>query len=157
MAAFRLTERMNDKRMAGALIENAKTLKGKLAIAAVNTLGKIRPPDAVAELSAVLNSTKEEELRTACCRALGQIAQPDCIEPLTKVLNQKSFVSRKPRYSDQVRATAAFALGHIAHPQALQALAQFVNDSDQRIRKIAQSAVKTARTAPRLYSGGCQA
>jgi HEAT repeat protein len=130
MAAFRLTERMNDKRMAGALIENAKTLKGKLAIAAVNTLGKIRPPDAVAELSAVLNSTKEEELRTACCRALGQIAQPDCIEPLTKVLNQKSFV------------------GHIAHPQALQALAQFVNDSDQRIRKIAQSAVKTARTAP---------
>lgn len=149
MAAFRLTERMNDKRMAAALIENAKTLKGKLAIAAVNTLGKLRPPDAVAELSAVLNSTKEEELRTACCRALGQIAQPDCIEPLTKVLNQKSFISRKPRYSDQVRATAAFALGHIEHPQALQTLAQFVNDSDQRIRKIAQSAVKTARTAPR--------
>jgi HEAT repeat protein len=142
MAAFRLTERMNDKRMAGALIENAKTLKGKLAIAAVNTLGKLRPPDAVTELSAVLNSTKEEELRTACCRALGQIAQPDCIVPLTKVLNQKSFISRKPRYSDQVRATAAFALGRIEHPQAMQTLAQYVNDSDQRIRKIAQAAVK---------------
>ena len=149
MAAFRLTERMNDKRMAAALIENAKTLRGKLAIAAVNTLGKLRPPDAVADLTAVLNSTKEEELRTACCRALGQIAQPDCIEPLTKVLNQKGFISRKPRYSDQVRATAAFALGHIAHPQAMKILAQFVNDSDQRIRKIAQSAVNTARTAPR--------
>ena len=149
MAAFRLTERMNDTRMAGALIENAKTLKGKLAIAAVNTLGKLRPPDAVAELSAVLNSTKEEELRTACCRALGQIAQTDCIEPLAKVLNQKGFISRKPRYSDQVRATAAFALGHIDHPQAMQTLAQFVNDSDQRIRKIAQSAAKSSRSTSR--------
>ncbi len=147
MAAFRLTERINDKRMVGPLIENARTLKGQLAVAAVNTLGKLKPPDAVKELTSLLNSTKEEELRTACCRALGQIAKPDCIEPLTKVLNQKSFILRRPRYSSQVRATAAFALGHIAHPQARQNLTQFVNDEDQRIRAIAQSAAKTAASA----------
>jgi len=147
MAAFRLTERINDKRMVGPLIENARTLKGQLAVAAVNTLGKLKPPDAVEELTSLLNSTKEEELRTACCRALGQIAKPDCIEPLTNVLNQKSFITRRPRYSNQVRATAAFALGHIAHPQARQTLAQFVNDQDQRIRAIAHSAAKTAPSA----------
>ena len=45
------------------------------------------------------------------------------------------------------RATAAFALGHIDHPQAKQTLARFINDSDQRIRKIAQSAAKTTRAA----------
>jgi HEAT repeat protein len=152
LAAFRLTERMNDKRMVAPLIENAKTLKGQIAVAAVNTLGKLKPPDAVEALSSLLNSTKEEELRTACCRALGQIANPDCIEPLSNVLNQKKLVFRRPRYSDQVRATAAFALGHIAHPQAVKTLSQFVNDADQRIRAIAQTAVKTARSTPRRKS-----
>ena len=148
LAAFRLAERLKDSRVTDLILDSAKTLKGELAIAAVNTLGKLKPPEAIEELITLLNSTKEESLCVACCRALGQIAKPECIEPLAEVLNKKSLVFRRHRFGDQVRATAAFALGQITHQEAIDTLAKLLDDPDKRIRGIAQSVVRTAESAP---------
>jgi diguanylate cyclase (GGDEF)-like protein len=152
LAAFRLAERLKDSRVTDLILDSAKTLKGELAIAAVNTLGKLKPPEAIEELITLLNSTKEESLCVACCRALGQIAKPECIVPLAQVLNKKSLVFRRHRFGDQVRATAAFALGQITHQEAIDTLAKLLDDPDKRIRGIAQSVVRTAESAPRSKS-----
>jgi diguanylate cyclase (GGDEF)-like protein len=149
MAAFRLAARIKDERVVDLLMENAKTGRGELAVAAVNTLEKLKPPQAVDTLAALLKSSKEENLRLACCRALGQIAKPECIEPLSKVMNQKSLVLRRHHFSPQVRATAAFALGQIRHVRAVKILAGFVNDPDQRIREVSRTVIQKIRTAPR--------
>jgi diguanylate cyclase (GGDEF)-like protein len=149
LAAFRLAERLKDPRVTSLILNSAKTLKGELAIAAVNTLGKLRPPEAIEELISLLNSTKEEDLCVACCRALGQIAKPECIGPLAQVLNKKSLIFRRHQFGEQVRATAAFALGQITHQEATETLATLLDDPDHRIRGIAQSVIKTAQSAPR--------
>jgi HEAT repeat protein len=149
MAAFRLAERLKDERVIGMLLENAKTGKGELAVAAVNTLEKLKPPQAVDELAKLLKTTKEEGLRLACCRALGQIAKPECIEPLSMVMNRKSLLLRRYNFSPRVRATAAFALGQIRHARAVKTLAGFVNDPDQRIREVSRSVIQKIKTAPR--------
>jgi HEAT repeat protein len=149
IAAFRLAARIKDERVVDLLMENAKTGKGELAVAAVNTLEKLKPPHAVEELANLLKTTKEEKLRLACCRALGQIAKTECIEPLSKVMNQKSLLFRRHNFSPQVRATAAFALGQIRHARAVKILAGFVNDPDQRIREVSRNVIQKIRTAPR--------
>jgi HEAT repeat protein len=149
MAAFRLAERLNDHRVVGMLLESAKTSKGQLAVAAVNTLEKLKPPEAVDALTDLLKTTKEEELRIACCRALGQIAKTECIEPLANALGHRSLILRRYRYSPQVRATAAFALGQIRHAHAIKTLAAFVKDPDQRIREVARAVIQKVRVTSR--------
>jgi HEAT repeat protein len=149
LAAFQLAERLKDDRTVDMLLENARSAKGEIAVAAVNTLEKLKPPEALNTLSAILKSTREEELRLACCRALGSIAKPECVEPLTLVLGKKSLLLRRPLYSPQLRATAAFALGQIPQAQAVKTLATYVNDPDQRIREVARSVVQKVKLATR--------
>ncbi len=149
LAAFQLAERLKDDRTVDMLLENARSAKGEIAVAAVNTLEKLKPPEALNTLSNILKTTREEELRLACCRALGSIAKPECVEPLTTVLGKKSLVLRRPLYSPRLRATAAFALGQIPQAQAVKTLATYVNDPDQRIREIARSVVQKVKLATR--------
>jgi diguanylate cyclase (GGDEF)-like protein len=149
MAAFRLSERLKTNRVVGILLDNAKSAKGELAVAAVSSLEKLKPPEAIDTLVDILKSTKEEELRMACCRALGRIAKPECIEPLATILSKKSAILRRYNYSPRARATAAFALGQIPQARAVKALAGFVNDPDQRISEIARSVLQKVKLAAR--------
>jgi len=149
MAAFRLSERLKTHRVVDILLDNAKSGKGDLAVAAVSSLGKIKPPEAIDTLVDILKSTKDEELRMACCRALGRIATPECIAPLAAILGKKSALLRRYDYSPRVRATAAFALGQIPQAGAVKALANFVHDPDQRISEIARSVLQKVRLATR--------
>ena len=131
------------------LLENAKTAKSELAVAAVNSLEKLKPPEAVEALAEIMKSTKNEALRIACCRALGQIAKPECIDPLSIILNKKSVILRRYIYSDRMRATAAFALGQIRQARAVKTLAAYVNDPDQRIREVARTVLRKVKKATR--------
>jgi len=149
LAAFQLAERLKDDRTVDMLLENARSAKGEIAVAAVNSLEKLKPPEALVTLSELLKTTREEELRLACCRALGSIAKPECIEPLTMVMGKKSLVLRRPLYSPRVRATAAFALGQIPQAQAVKTLASYVNDPDQRIREVARNVLQKVKLATR--------
>jgi len=147
MAAFRLSERLKTHRIIDILLDNAKSAKGELAVAAVSSLGKLKPPEALDTLVDILKSTKEEELRMACCRALGRIAKPECIAPLAAILGKKSTILRRYDYSPRARATAAFALGQIPQARAIKALANFVHDPDQRISEISRSVLQKVRLA----------
>jgi len=147
LAAFRLTERLKDNRVVGMLLESAKSSRGKVAVGAINTIEKLKPPEAVNELKTLMLASKEDALKVACCRALGQIAKPECIEPLETVLSKKSFLNRKHSYSHKLRATAAFALGNIHQVKAIKILAGYVNDPDQRVSEIAKAVIQRA-TAP---------
>jgi diguanylate cyclase (GGDEF)-like protein len=149
LAAFRLAERLKDNRTVEMLLENAKSAKADFAVAAVNSLEKLKPPEAFDTLSEILQSTREEELRLACCRALGSIATPECVEPLTLVLGKKSLLLRRPLFSPRVRATAAFALGQIPKARAVKTLANYVNDPDQRIREVARNVLQKVKLATR--------
>lgn len=148
LAAFRLAERLNDNRVVGVLLENAKSSRGKVAVGAINTIEKLKPPEAVNEITDLMLTTKEDALRVACCRALGQIAKPECIEPLQTVLSKKSFLNRKHRFSQKARATAAFALGNIRQKKAIKILSGYVNDEDQRVSEIAKAVVQRANAPP---------
>jgi HEAT repeat protein len=147
MAAFRLSERLKDAGVVDMLLENARKEKGEMAVAAVNALEKIRPPEAVADLSTIVKSTRDEALRVACCRALGRIAKPECIEPLANILGNRNRLLRRYRYSDQVRATAAFALGQIPQARAVKTLAAYVHDPDQRIRDVSRTVLRKVKAA----------
>ena len=149
MAAFQLAERLNDNRILGMLLENARSGNLEIAVAAVKSIEKLKPPEAVDELIDILKTSKDEELKIACCRALGRIARADCIQPLTHVLTARGFLFRNPLFSSQVRATAAFALGLIPQAKAIKTLAGFVNDPDERIRTVAREVLTRAKKASR--------
>ncbi len=143
-AAYRLVERLEDSQVIEWLREFLQSQKPALAASAVKCLGNLRPPNIEVELLALLNSTKNDQLRIACCRALGQIAKPLSVDSLLQLLLPKrSFIFRKNQNS-QVRAAAAFALGQISHPKAAASLVRFVDDRDPRVREIARQAQESA-------------
>jgi diguanylate cyclase (GGDEF)-like protein len=143
-AAYRLVERLEDSQVIEWLREFLQSQKPALAASAVKCLGNLRPPNIEAELLALLNSTKNDQLRIACCRALGQIAKPLSVDSLLQLLLPKrSFIFRKNQNS-QVRAAAAFALGQISHPKAAASLVRFADDRDPRVREIARQAQESA-------------
>jgi HEAT repeat protein len=143
-AAYRVVERLENSQVIEWLQEFLQSQKPALAARAVKCLGKLRPPNIVADLIALLNSTDNDQLRIACCRALGQIAKPLCVDSLLKLLlPQRAFIFRKNQNS-QVRAAAAFALGQISHPKAAESLARFVDDRDLRVREIARKTQESA-------------
>jgi len=144
MAAFGLAQRLKDERLVEMLLQNARSAGGELALAAVRTLEKLKPPNAVDTLAAILKTTRDENLRIACCRALGQIAKTECIAPLTRTISRKRMFRGQPRYTARVRATAAFALGQIRQTQAIKFLTGLIEDPDARVREVARRAAKAS-------------
>jgi HEAT repeat protein len=143
-AAFRLAERLNDKKVVELLLDYAKNGDSQLATGAIKCLGRLKPAGASAVLVSLLNTMNDTERVVACCRALGQIADPASITPLAKILAlPKGLLAFRQKRSPLVRATAAFALGQIPHPQAAKALAAHINDQDPRVKKIARSRPKS--------------
>ena len=140
-AAFRLAERLNDARVTSLLFDYTNHQDPKMAVIAIKSLGKVKPPGAVDILLSLLESSKEVERLIACCRALGQIADPAAIEPLAKMLSPGSILFLRKRRSSAIRATAAFALTQIPHSRVLEVLAPYADDRDPRVRQIARSRI----------------
>jgi HEAT repeat protein len=147
-AAFRLVERLNDAEMTSLLLEYANHEDSGMAMAAIKSLGKLKPAGAVDLLVSMLDSAKEAERLIACCRALGQIADPAGIEPLAKVMVPEGFLTFRKRKSSLVRATAAFALAQIPHPRVTEVLSLYVEDRDPRVRQSARDYLKTLKSFP---------
>lgn len=138
-AAFQLAERLNDTQVVNLLLEYSKNQDTRLAVQAMECLGRLKPAGAVNVLLPLLNARKEPERLIACCHALGQIADPASIEPLAKILTRRGFFFFGKRGRAQVRAAAIFALGQISHPRVAKVFTLFLDDPDPRVREMART------------------
>ncbi len=137
-AAFRLSERLNDKQVLELLVDFARHPDIGVAKGAIRSLASLRSPHAVGALVATLQVTKDPERAIACAQALAQLGDAVAVAALESVLTARKFpVLGGLRWDDQVRATAAFALAHIGGDHAKSVLKKVVNDPDPRIRQIA--------------------
>jgi len=142
-AAFRLLERLSDSQSVELLLEYARGDDARLAMEAMECLGKLKPSAAVEVLVSILRSSKKTDRLVACCRALGQIADPAAIEPLVRILTDQGFFSRLKKGWSEVRAMAAYALGQISNPRATEVLISLENDHDPRVQEVAKKCLKT--------------
>jgi diguanylate cyclase (GGDEF)-like protein len=140
-AGFLLLERLNDERLAPLLVDYANHRDSTIAIAAIKSLGKIKPAGAAGVLVSLLDSAKETDRVVAACRALGQIADPSSVEPLATVIAPIGFFSFQKPKDPLVRATAAFALAQIPDARVTNILRNHLKDSDWRIRQTAHEIV----------------
>jgi diguanylate cyclase (GGDEF)-like protein len=137
-AAFRLSERLNDKQVLELLVDFARHQDIGVAKGAIRSLASLRSPHAVGALVSTLQVTKDPERAIACAQALAQLGDPVSVPALESVLTARKFpILGGLRWDDQVRATAAFALAHIGGDRAKNVLKKVVNDPDPRIRQIA--------------------
>ncbi|MGD0625865.1 MAG: diguanylate cyclase [Thermodesulfobacteriota bacterium] len=144
-AAFQLAERLNDTQVVSLLLEYSKNQDPRLAVQAMECLGRLKPAGAVDVLLPLLNASKEPERLIACCHALGQIADPASIEPLAKILTRRGFFFFRKRERAQVRAAAIFALGQISHPRVAKVFTLFLDDPDPRVREMARTRLSSGK------------
>jgi HEAT repeat protein len=138
-AAFRLSERLNDKQVLELLVDFARHEDIGVAKGAIRSLASLRSPHAVGALVSTLQVTKDPERAIACAQALAQLGDPVAVPALESVLTERRFpLLGGLRWDDQVRATAAFALAHIGGDRAKNVLKKVAGDSDPRIRQIAR-------------------
>jgi len=142
-AAFRLMERMNDAGLTSILLDYSINEDSSIAIAAIKSLGKLKPAGTIDFLVSQLNSVKETERLIACCRALGQIADPAGIQPLAKLMAPGRFFKFRKRKNPLVRATAAYALSQISHPRVAEVFSLYLEDRDPRVRQSSRDYLKT--------------
>jgi diguanylate cyclase (GGDEF)-like protein len=146
-AALQLAERLNDDQAGKLLLEQTENGNLHVAIAAIESLGKLKPPNANEKILSILQAAKNEKLVLACCQSLGLIGDSASIDYLAKLLAPKGLFRRK-RQSAEVRATAALALSQIDHPRVVQILTSYADDKDPRLRQIANSLKLHQNTHP---------
>jgi HEAT repeat protein len=146
-AALQLAERLNDNQAGKLLLEQSENGNLHVAIAAIESLAKLKPPNANEKILSILQTAKNEKLVLACCQSLGLIGDPASIDHLAKLLAPKGLFRRK-RQSAEVRATAALALSQIDHPRVVQILTGYADDKDPRLRQIANSLKVHPNTRP---------
>jgi diguanylate cyclase (GGDEF)-like protein len=144
-AAFQLAERLNDSQVMNLLLEYAKTQNIRLAVQAIECLGRLKPAGAVNGLLSLLNTSKEKQRLIACCYALGQFAEPASIDPLSKILTRRGFFFFRKRGRAEIRAAAIFALGQISHPRVAKVLMPFMDDPDPRVREIVRTRLSSGK------------
>lgn len=144
-AAFRLSERLNDKQVLELLADFARHQDIGVAKGAIRSLASLRSPHAIGALVSTLEVTKDPERAIACAQALAQLGDPVSVPALERVLIARKFpLLGRLRWDDQVRATAAFALAHIGGDGAKAALRRVAADADPRIRQIAAHGISGA-------------
>ena len=140
-AAFHLLENFHDEHLISLLFDYVKHPDSTVAVAAVRSLGRIKPAGAVEMLVSLIDSASEKEHVMAACQALGKIADPAGIEPLAQLIAPRGLFSRHRSKSPLVRAAAASALAQISHPEVAKVLARHLEDRDSRVRQIAREIV----------------
>jgi HEAT repeat protein len=136
---------MNDAELTSLLLDYVNHEESSMAVAAIKSLGKLKPEGAIDLLVSLLDSVKETDRLIACCRALGKIADPAGIEPLAKLMVPGSFFTFRKRKSSLVRASAAFALAQIPHHRVGEVLSLYLADRNPRVRRSAQDYLKTPK------------
>jgi diguanylate cyclase (GGDEF)-like protein len=148
-AAFRLSERLNDKQVLELLVDFAGHQDIGVAKGAIRSLASLHSPHAVGALISALEVSKDPERSIACAQALAQLGDAVAVPALEKVLTARKFpLFGGKRWDDQVRATAAFALAQIGGNRAKSVLARVADDADPRIRQIAASGVADRARQP---------
>jgi diguanylate cyclase (GGDEF)-like protein len=151
-AAFRLSERLNDKQVLELLVDFAGHDDIGVAKGAIRSLASLRSAHAVGALVSTLQVTKDPERAIACAQALAQLGDPMAVPALEAVLTARKLpLLGGMRWNDQVRATAAFALAHIGGDRARRALKRVAEDADPRIRQIAAYGVSGAPRPAALF------
>ena len=140
-AAFHLLESFHDEHLISRLFDYVKHPDSTVAVAAVRSLGRIKPAGAVDMLVSLIDSAWEKERVMAACQALGKIADPAAIEPLARLIAPRGLFSRHRSKSPLVRAASASALAQISHPKVAKVLARHLEDRDSRVRQIAREIV----------------
>ncbi|MFB3068132.1 MAG: HEAT repeat domain-containing protein, partial [Acidobacteriota bacterium] len=140
-AAFRLLQSFHDERLISLLFDYVNHPDVTVAVAAVRSLGRVKPAGAVDVLVSLINSAWEKERVISACQALGKIADPAGIEPLAQLMAPRGLFWRQRRRSPLVRAAAASALAQISHPKVAKVLARHLDDNDSRVRQIAHDIV----------------
>ncbi len=140
-AAFHLLQNLNDERLTSLLFDYVNHQDSTLALAAIRSLGRIKPAGAVDVLGSLIISARERERVIAACQALGKIADPAGIEPLAQIIAPGGFFLLYRKKSPLVRAAAASALAQISHPKVAKVLARHLEDRDSRVRQTAREIV----------------
>jgi len=147
-AAFRLTERLNDKQVLELLVDFARHEDIGVAKGAIRSLANLQSLHAVGALISTLEVTKDPERAIACAQALAQLGDAVAVPVLEGVLTARRFpLLGGKRWDDQVRATAAFALAQIGGERAKRVLQKVADDADPRIRQIAAAGPRTSASA----------
>lgn len=91
-AAFRLTERLNDKQVLELLVDFARHEDIGVAKGAIRSLANLQSAHAVGALVSTLEVTKEHERAIACAQALAQLGDPVAVPALEDVLTARKFL-----------------------------------------------------------------
>jgi HEAT repeat protein/beta-lactamase regulating signal transducer with metallopeptidase domain len=106
---------------------------GAVRLAAVQSLGELQDPRAIAALGKALREDTDPRVRRAAAEALGHIDDNRAVPHLVAAL-------REERVAD-VREAIVESLGEIDDPSALAAVAAVVKDSSVGVRRAAASAL----------------
>ena len=143
-ATFGLIERLRDEQLTAMLFDYVDHEDSTIAVAAIESLGKIKPEGTVKVLVSLLDSVKETERLVASCNSLGQIADRSGVEPLAKIMAGRGFLWFRKKSDPVVRAAAALAMSQISSPRVNQILARYLQDPDRRVRQIAQDKLNSS-------------
>ncbi len=135
-SAFRLAERLNSPEVVELLVDYARSEERHLAVFAINTLGRIKPPSLIATLSLIIDKSDDAEVLIAACRAMGQTGDAASVDPLSRILIPRRRFLRRKKYDTPVRVAAAYALAQIQGDRANAILLALKEDADTRVRQV---------------------
>jgi len=141
-----------------ALIETLSDANATVRVAAVNSLGQLQDPRAIAALAKALREDTDARVREAAAWALGEIDDRRAVPPLLEALKTERVASVREKIvralgeiddpsavagitgvlkdpSVAVRRAAVWALGELEDPAAVASLATMVRDEDAEVRK----------------------
>jgi hypothetical protein len=112
----------------------------EVRVHAVQGLGGVKMPRAVAVLSRALDTELDQEVQAVILAALGRQATGEAVARLTKVAEPEGrLFKRKP---SALRVSAVQALAEANTPAAVSALRRFAEDKDRDVRDAAVRALR---------------
>jgi HEAT repeat protein/beta-lactamase regulating signal transducer with metallopeptidase domain len=156
-----------------ALIETLGDANAAVRVAAVQSLGQLQDPRAIAALSKALKEDTDPRVREAAANSLGEIDDSRAVPALLDALRTEKAPNVRTQIvkalgeiddpsavqgiaavvkdpSVPVRRAAAWALGELEDPAAVPALTSMVRDEDSEVRRYVASALSEIENANAL-------
>lgn len=119
---------------APALIETLSDASATVRLAAVQSLGTLQDPRAIAALGKVLKEDSDSRVRQAAAHALGEIDDPRAVPHLLDALRGETVPA--------VREAIVRALGEIDDPSAVGGVAAAARDANLSVRRAVADALR---------------